>query len=479
MSVFKKFPKAFWVANTMELFERWAWYGLFIVLAVYLTGSTDTGALGFSQTQKGYLMGTVVAILYFLPIITGAIADRIGYKKILIISYLILSSGYFMMGYFKSFSAVFTIFLYIAIGAALFKPVIIATVSKTTDENNSSLGFGIYYMIVNIGALIGPFIASELREENWYYVFYMSSIIILINLFIVIFFYEEPVIEKSSESFVKTIQGVFRNIATVLKDIKFVILLILIIGFWTMYNQFFYTLPVFIEQWMDTSRVYDFFYSFWPWFAEKLGTDDGIILPEKLINFDAFFIVIFQMLISTLILRFKPLTTMVAGFLVCSIGIGLTVFTQNSLFLILAIFIFAVGEMASSPRIQEYIGKIAPKEKTALYMGFSYLPFAFGSFFAGIISGDVYQNMSDKFSLLQKEIAERGLTIPEISENFTQNDYYYKAYELLSMNDKTLTNFLWDKYQPYQMAYILLGIGVGTALFLFVYDRIIARLKEN
>lgn len=237
MSVFKKFPKAFWVANTMELFERWAWYGLFIVLAVYLTGSTDTGALGFSQTQKGYLMGTVVAILYFLPIITGAIADRIGYKKILIISYLILSSGYFMMGYFKSFSAVFTIFLYIAIGAALFKPVIIATVSKTTDENNSSLGFGIYYMIVNIGALIGPFIASELREENWYYVFYMSSIIILINLFIVIFFYEEPVIEKSSESFVKTIQGVFRNIATVLKDVKFVILLILIIGFWTMYNQ--------------------------------------------------------------------------------------------------------------------------------------------------------------------------------------------------------------------------------------------------
>ena len=101
-STFKKFPRAFWVANTMELFERWAWYGLFMVLAIYLTASKDTGALGFTQVQKGYLMGTVVAILYFLPVITGAIADKYGYRKVLIVSYIILLSGYLMMGLFKN-----------------------------------------------------------------------------------------------------------------------------------------------------------------------------------------------------------------------------------------------------------------------------------------------------------------------------------------------------------------------------------------
>ena len=68
-AAFKKFPKTFWVANTMELFERWAWYGMFTVLALYLTQSTDTGALGFSQSQKGNIMGTVTAILYFLPLL--------------------------------------------------------------------------------------------------------------------------------------------------------------------------------------------------------------------------------------------------------------------------------------------------------------------------------------------------------------------------------------------------------------------------
>ena len=98
MSSFKKvirnFPRVFWISNFMELFERWAWYGMFIVLALYLTGSTDTGALGFSQTQKGMLMGTVVMILYFLPVITGAIADKIGYRKVLIVAYIILSTGY-------------------------------------------------------------------------------------------------------------------------------------------------------------------------------------------------------------------------------------------------------------------------------------------------------------------------------------------------------------------------------------------------
>jgi len=58
-TVFKKYPHAFWIANTMELFERWAWYGMFMLVALYLTGSRDTGALGFTQAQKGYLMGPV------------------------------------------------------------------------------------------------------------------------------------------------------------------------------------------------------------------------------------------------------------------------------------------------------------------------------------------------------------------------------------------------------------------------------------
>ncbi len=108
-----RFPRTFWAANSLELFERWAYYGVFNLLALYLTGPADTGALGFSQVEKGLIMGIVNGILYFLPVITGSIADRIGYKKILILSFIILSSGYFLMGLFSSFAGVFLTFFYV------------------------------------------------------------------------------------------------------------------------------------------------------------------------------------------------------------------------------------------------------------------------------------------------------------------------------------------------------------------------------
>ncbi len=235
-----QFPKTFWVANTMELFERWAWYGIFTVLALYLTGSKDTGALGFSQVQKGYLMGSIVAILYSLPVITGAIADKFGYKKVLLVSYVILASGYLMMGVFTSYAAMYFVFLYVAVGAALFKPVISATVAKTTNNETSSLGFGIFYMMVNIGAFIAPLVSSNLRSNSWDLVFVMSASVIVVNFILVLFFYKEPEREKNTEPLGRSILTILKNILTTLADYKFLIFLIIIIGFWSMYNQLFY-----------------------------------------------------------------------------------------------------------------------------------------------------------------------------------------------------------------------------------------------
>ncbi len=149
-SALRKFPRIFWVSNIMELFERWAWYGFYNALALYLTLSKDTGALGFSQAQKGLIIGTGSMLLYVLPLITGAIADRIGYKKILILSFTMYVSGYFMMGAFESYQAIFFAYIYLAVGGALFKPIISAMIAKTTDKESSSLGFGIFYMMINI-----------------------------------------------------------------------------------------------------------------------------------------------------------------------------------------------------------------------------------------------------------------------------------------------------------------------------------------
>ncbi|MCF8304782.1 MAG: MFS transporter, partial [Bacteroidales bacterium] len=265
---------------------------------------------------------------------------------------------------------------------------------------------------------------------------------------------------------------ILKNIYIALKDFKFLVFLIIIVGFWTMYNQLFYTLPVFIEQWVDTTVVYDALASISPGLANAIGTDRGTIAPEMMTNIDAGYIVLFQLLISTLVMRFKPLNAMISGIFIAGIGLGLTFMTQNGLYLIVTILVFAVGEMASSPKIIEYIGKIAPKDKVALYMGCSFLPMAGGNFFAGILSGDVYEAVAGKMTLLKKEVAARGLDVPKISEDFTQNDYIHAAAEKMGMTTTELTNHLWVTYHPGNIWIIFTGIGVATAIALLAYDRL-------
>jgi len=477
-TVFRKLPAAYWWANLMELFERLAWYGMFIPLALYLTGSTETGALGFTQVQKGTLMGTVVMILYFLPLITGAIADKFGYRKTLIAAYIVLATGYFAMGQVSSYASVFAVFLWVALGAGLFKPVVQATVGKTTDETTSSIGFGIFYMVVNIGAFIGPIVASFLRGFSWNYVFIMSSVAILVNLVIVIIFFKEPAREKNTDPLGKAIGVIFKNIVKALSDIKLLVFLILVIGFWTMYNQLFYTLPVFIDQWVRTDVMFESIGRFWPWLADALDTqNEGRIAAEMLVNVDALFIILFQILVSSIVMKWKPLNAMISGMLVCTIGISLTLVTQNGFFLILSIFIFAVGEMSSSPKISEYVARIAPKDKVALYMGCSFIPYAGGNFFAGQISGGVYERLSDKVSLLKEEVLARGLDIPPVSDQFTQTDYYNRAMELMGMNSRELTDYLWVTYNPNKIWYVVFGIGILTVILMYLYDHLIIRRK--
>ena len=472
-----RFPRTFWAANTLELFERWAYYGVFNLLALYLTGSRETGALEFTQMEKGLIMGIVNAILYFLPVITGSIADRFGFKKVLITAFAILAAGYYLMGQFTSFAGIFITFFFVAIGAALFKPVIAASIAKTTDETNSSVGFGLFYMIINIGGLIGPLVASELREISWQYMFLMSSTAIMINLVIVIIFYKEPQREAIAEPVGKSMKRVFQNIYIALQDVKFTLFLLIIVAGWTVYWQYFYSLPVYIDQWIETRVITDSIARILPGFASVISSENGVILAEKLIALDELFIVALQLLVSALLVRFKPINTMIAGFLVNAIGITLCLLTRNGWFLVLSIFIFSLGEMAFSPKILEYIGRLAPRDKTALYMGANFLPMAVGNFFAGLFSGKIYEITADKYIMLGKEVSNWGLKLPEISETFTRTDYLEAAAEMMGMDVPSLTEYLWLNYNPPLYGVILLSLGALCSLLLIIYDKIIFRYR--
>ncbi|MEX1383390.1 MFS transporter [Lutibacter sp.] len=477
--VMKSYNKNFWVASVMELFERWAWYGLFAVLALYLTGSTDDGGLGFTHTEKGQIMGIVTAILYLLPMITGVIADKIGYKLSLIIAYIVLGSGYYFMGEVSSYTSVFLVFLWVAVGAAMFKPVASAIITKNTDKSNSTLGFGIFYMMVNIGGFIGPAFSSTLRTQyGWKIVFLQAAIVIAINLLILIFFYKEGERVKKVESISEAISSSLKNIWEAVKDSRLSVLLVIMVGFWTMFNQLFYTLPTFIEDWVNTKALHDSIAQVSPWIASAMSGGGDSVNPEMLINLDAGSIILFQLVVSYFVLKIRHVSAMITGFIIASIGIGITFYTGNGLYTILGIMIFAIGEMMTNPTFSSFIALISPKGKEALYMGTYFLPIFLGNFLTTFVSGNLYQAWSDKLSLLQTEMTNRGVQMPEVTKEFTKNDYFALASEKLEMTQTQMTQLIWDTYNPNKIWYVIVGIGIVTILALTIYDRVVIRPKE-
>jgi proton-dependent oligopeptide transporter, POT family len=475
----KKFPRTFWVANTLELFERWAYYGMFTVISVYLTDPVSTGGLGFSQSQRGIMQAVATGVLYLLPILGGAIADRFGFRKVLIGAFLSLASGYFAMGQFNSYGGIFLAFLLVAVGGAFFKPIIVATVSKTTTDKTDTLGFGIFYMIVNIGGFIGPFVASKLRDISWPYVFIMSTAVIIFNL-ILMQAYKEPGRnkEKSNESLGDSIRKLLSNTVTVLKDLKFVLFLLIITGMWMMYMQLFFTLPVYITEWFDTRVLYDFS----PFVASIFGTVQdgvGIIRPEMVMNIPAFMIIVFQVFMSNRLKNIKPIVSMFFGIAVIAIGYSLYIFSTSGIYLILGLVILAFGEMSSSPRIQEYISRIAPKEKVALYMGYSFLPVAGGNIFGGLLSGSLYGSLSDKYAFLRDYITSKGLTINGDLATIDNAVLFNQVKEQLHLTSNELTQILYKNYHPGNIWTVFVAIGFATSILLFIYNRFIIKKQSR
>ncbi len=478
LSIFKKYSRTFWAANSIELFERWAWYGFYMALALFLVNSKDTGALGFTQAQKGLIMGTGSMLLYFLPVITGAIADKVGYKKILYLSFAIYISGFYMMRSFNSFGMAFFAFIWICIGGAFFKPIISAMVARTTNAETSSIGFGIFYMMVNIGGFIGPFLGGIVLKKGWDYLFFMSMAVLGLNYLITICFFKEPIVSGIRTPLAKNIRQAFINIVITFKNWRYVIFLLIMSIFWAAFNQLYYSFPVFVEEWGDTSVIYQAVAGFSDGLAQAIGNGRGGISTVTFSSMDSFFIICFQLVVSAFVMRFRSLNAMIGGILVLAGGLGMMFSFQNGWLILFGVLIFSLGEMASSPKYTEYIGRIAPEDKKALYIGTSFLPVALGHELAGWLSGSIYEGIADKIFLLKKEVARLGLQIPEISENFSKNDYIKEAALQMKMNTQELSDLLWSDYHPGNIWIVYSAVALSAAVLLYLYDRYILPQKK-
>jgi dipeptide/tripeptide permease len=200
LSIWKQFPSSFWAANVMEIFERMGWYGFYAVSSLYLTGAVADGGLGLSSEDRGVIQGLATFFLYLFPAVFGALADRYGFKRMFLSSCLVMIPGYLMLGIPSGFWGFLAVYFLVAIGHGMFKPVVISTVAKSTNEKTGSMGFGIFYMMVNIGGFLGPIVAGIVRGWDWQYVFYCSAAWILLMGVFALFVYKEPPRDAEAES---------------------------------------------------------------------------------------------------------------------------------------------------------------------------------------------------------------------------------------------------------------------------------------
>ena len=377
----------FWVANGIEVLERFAYYGIYFGFGIYLTH------LGYSRDQLGAIQSIFLLFSYSIPLISGTFADRYGFKKVLIVSYLAYLPSILLLMLTKSFSGIALTMLSIGLAAGIFKPLVAGTVRVSTDPSNKTLGFGIFYAMVNVGGSFGPIVAGKLRAISWNYAFAAAAAAIALMLVITVLFYREPPREVQTESLGKK----FRDIATALADVKFTLFLVLLgVFFWLPFWAFFNLCALYVESNLDTARLYlDLRGVFGQGFADFFSQvdKDGVrrVLGET-ISHTGWVIMLLQLLVSRTFEKMRAMPSFMIGLLVAAVGLVVVGLAHSgpSALVFLGIFLFAVGEMITSPRIQEYITWIAPKDKAGLYMGSNFLAVMIGAFASGFVYTRLY-----------------------------------------------------------------------------------------
>jgi len=386
------FPFVFWIANSIEVLERFSYYGIYMGFGIYME------YLGYSKGQLGIVQSIFLLFSYATPIFSGTFADRYGFKKVLIISYLAYLPTILLLIVTSSFTGIALTMLGIGFAAGIFKPLISGTVRVTTDSTNKTLGFGIFYAMVNIGASFGPVVAGKLRAISWNHAFIAAAIGICIMLLITIFFYKEPKREIGNV----TLKQKFQDMRVALSDVKFLIFLILLgLMFWLPLWAFFNLVAVYVDSNLDTVRLYLAIDSIFPtWFSNLLSAEDENgtrkLLGETIAH-TGYIIMIFQIFISRIFEKFNAIPSFNFGLFIAALGmftIGIAYLSAPE-FVFLGIFLFAVGEMISSPRIQEYIMWLAPKEKAGLYMGTNFLATGLGGALSGVTYTILYGYFRD------------------------------------------------------------------------------------
>jgi MFS family permease len=457
----RRLPRAFWMLNVMEMIERLAYYGVRVVIPIYIAQADEVHGLHFSQSQKGAIFMMWALVQAGVPILSGGFADRYGYKRTIAVSIAVKVAGYLLMATQREFWP-FTIgCLVLALGTAIFKPGIQGSLLQQLDKGNSSIGWGAFYMLVNVGGFLGPPLAHFLYGVSWPAVFYGCAAIVSLN-FAMLFTYPDVAAGGvQSGGVLEVAKTTFRNLA----QPRLAVFILIMSGFWLMFMQLFDMLPNFIVDWVDSSAIVSTLRL--PAMFTNETPRGTMIAQEWMINANAFLIILCVVWISHRVARMRRVHSIMAGIAVASIGLMLAGFTMSGLACIVGILFFSVGEMLASPKMNDYLGVIAPEGQKALYMGYANVPIAIGWAYGSFLGGQIYDSMGDKANLALRYLKEHGGLDIGVDRTAAM-DALQRA---LHLDAGAATRLLWTTYDPWRLWIPFAMIGIASSIAIAIYAR--------
>lgn len=364
------FERPFWVANISELFERLSYYAAFASLPRYLHEN-----LNFGVERASSLAGLFGGLVWFLAAFGGALADRIGFRRALSLAYLILTISYFLLGSIAApwlapvrsampLVLLVTIILMLpALGVSLVKPCVVGTTARSSKENVRSVGYSIYYTLVNIGAAAGPFLAGWVHQHfKVEDVFRMAAGSVFLMFFAVLLLFREP--RASREEPQPNLRQVAANFWIVVSNPRFMLFLVIFSGYYIAFWQEFIILPIYVHDYINAHAN-----------------------TELLLTADPLTVVALQLLVSMLIRKMMALRAITLGTLISGLAWLILVVHPSVPMAYLTLVVVAIGEIIQQPRYYEYISRLAPPGQQGTYMGFAFLPIGLGSLGGGVLGG--------------------------------------------------------------------------------------------
>jgi POT family proton-dependent oligopeptide transporter len=479
----------FWLVGGMELVERIAYYGVKASAGLYAKTPVSEGGLGINLSDYGLIVSVWALLQTFIPVLTGGISDRVGYKETIFVSTIVKICGYLTMAFFPSFWGFLAGAMLLAIGTGVFKPGIQGTLVLSTNRNNTSMAWGIFYQVVNIGGFLGPLVAVHMRQLSWDNVFFACAAIISFN-FLFLLAYKEPGKEDRLERTRQVKSGEVKREALwkdALKELKKPIVIyymLVFAGFWFLYNSLFDVLPIHIAEWVDTSVIVTSLFGpegtsngilqFWL----GLNNDGTKVMPEGMLNLNAGLIMTTCFIVAALTAKYRITTTMFFGCLLSILAIALVGAFNAAWMIVLAIALFSVGEMMISPKKNEFMGNIAPEGKKAMYLGFVMLPQGIGWTLEGYFGPMLYQMYASKERIAREALSEHGMSLSDIAD-IPQGEAFSRLVSSTGQDPQVLTQALYHANNIGMAWYIIAVIGITSAVGIFIYGKWLLRMQRQ